>query len=553
MITRRLKLLAASLVVCAAGFAGTNIMVGKGCSADGSTFCTYSVDSYYLYGELSQYPAAEHAKYAMHDVYGWDTRKYQGRIKEAPFTYEVLGNMNQYQVCITESTFGGRSELLDTTGILDYGNLIYITLQRSKTAEDAIRVMTDLVDQYGYCSAGESFTIADPDNVWILEMIGKGPDIKGAVWVARRVPDDCVCVHANHSRITTFPLSDRANCRYSKDVISFAREKGYFSGKNKDFSFSDAYDPMSFSAHRFCDARVWAVFRKLAPDMEQYLDYVEGKSSNRLPLWIKPTAKVTLNELKNLMRDHFEGTPLSMASDPGSEPFGNPSRFAPRVWKVDSVSYFNETPTAGPQNAFSFVAQMRSWLPDMVGGVLWYGVDDASFTVYVPIYCGTTEVPECFKKGNGSMLQFSWTSAYWVFNWVSNMAYGKYGYMSKDILTVQSDLEKKFEDNLDVLEVAAKSLYTKSPDYAARFLTEYSVNQSRLVVEQWKKLGEFLMVKYCDGNIKKERHGRFIDNGWGVPEKIDYPGYSDWFYRQIVKATGDRYKLPADLQGKNVK
>ena len=389
--------------------------------------------------------------------------------------------------------------------------------------------------------------------MWLLEMIGKGPDVKGAVWVARRIPNDCVCVHANHSRITTFPLSDRQNCIYSKDVISFAREKGYFNGKNKDFSFSDAYDPLSFSAHRFCDAKVWSVYRKITDGMDSYFDYIQGKSNQPLPLYVKPTQKITLNQMKNLMRDHFEGTPLATTSDPGAQPFENPNRLAPRIWQVDSVFYFNETPTAGPQNAFSFVAQLRSWLPSYVGGVLWYGVDDATFNVYVPIYCGVAEVPECFRAGNGSMLNFSWKSAYWVFNWVSNMAYSKYSYMSKDIIKAQSEIEKKFEDNLEVIEEAAKSLYTKSPKYAADFLTDYSNNQARNTLDRWMELGQFLLVKYTDGNIKKERNGRFIDNGWGVPEQISQPGYSEWWYRQVVNSTGDRYRLPDEFQGKQRK
>lgn len=549
---KQLLLLGLSLMGGSA-FAGTNIMVGKACSVDGSTFCTYSVDSYSQYGELSYYPASENAKYSKREIQGWDTKKVLGTISEAPYTYAVLGNMNEHQVCITESTFGGREELVDTTGILDYGNLIYITLQRSKTAEEAIRVMTDLVATYGYCSRGETFSIADPTSVWIMEMIGKGPDVKGAVWVARRVPDDCVCAHANHSRITTFPLNDRDNCRFSKDVISFAREKGYYKGKNAEFSFSDAYDPLSFSAHRFCDAKVWSVYKKISDGMDQYFDYVQGKSKTPIPLWVKPNKKLTINQLKNLMRDHFENTPLAMTNDPGAEPFGFPNRFAPRIWTIDSVAYFNETPTAGPQNAFSFVAQMRSWLPNMVGGVLWYGVDDATFNVYVPIYCGVNEVPECFRKGNGSMLNFSWSSAYWVFNWVSNMAYSRYNYMSKDIWKVQSEMEKNFEDNLEVIEEAAKSLYVKSPEYAANFLTEYSVNKARATVERWQQLGQFLLVKYTDGNIKKERNGRFIDNGYGVPEQIIQPGYSEWFYRQIIQATGDRYRLPDEFQGKQTK
>jgi len=537
-------LLVISSIFLSKVYAGTNILVGKNASEDGSSFCTYSADSYALYGELMHYPANEYSKYTMTDIYGWDTHKYQGKIKQVPTTYSVLGNINEHQVCITESTFGGRSELVDTTGVLDYGNLIYITLQRSKTALEAIEVMTELVSTYGYCSSGETFSIADPNEIWIMEMIGKGPDIKGAVWVAMRVPDDCISVHANHSRITTFPLNDRNNCRYSKDVISFAKEKGYFNGKNKDFSFSDAYDPMSFIARRFCDARVWSVFRRIDPSMEKYIDYVLGKSEERMPLWVKPVKKITLLELKNLMRDKFEGTPLALDKDPGAEPFGAQYRYAPRYWNVDGAEYFNENPIAGPQNAFSFVAQMRSWLPDMVGGVLWFGVDDASFTVYIPIYCGTTAVPECFKAGNGSLLKFSWTSAYWVFNWVSNMAYSKYEYMSKDILKTQLDIETKSEENLEVVEVAAKSLYTKSPEVACRFLTDYSENQAKVMMEEWKNLGEFLMIKYSDGNIKRERRGRFIDNGWGVPDGIVKPGYSDKYYKSIIETTGDKYKVP---------
>ncbi len=525
-------------------FAGTNIIVGKKASADGSTFCTYSADSYNLYGELVHYPATDYPKYATTDVYGWDTHKYQGKIKQVIRTYSMIGNINEHQVCITESTFGGRAELVDTTGVLDYGNLIFITLQRSKTAREAIQVMTDLVDEYGYCSRGQTFSIADPNEVWIMEMIGKGPDIKGTVWVAVRIPEDCICVHANQSRITTFPLNDRENCLYSRDVISFAKEKGYFKGTNKDFSFSDAYDPVSFNGRRFCDSRVWSVFRKVNPEMEKYVDYILGKSDERLPLWVKPEKKISLPDLKNLMRDKFEGTLLAMTGDPGAEPFGAEYRFAPRTWEVDSEKYFHENPVAGPINAFSFVAQMRSWLPNMVGGVLWFGVDDATFTVYIPVYCGANNVPNCFRTGNGSLLKFSWTSAYWLFNWVSNMAYSKYSFMKPDIQKVQSELEKKLEDNLEVIETAAQSLSSRSPQYAIRFLTEYSENQALIMMEQWKSLGEFLLVKYADGNVKQERKRKFIDNGWGVPEKIEQPGYSEEFYREIIRETGDRFKIP---------
>lgn len=524
-------------------WAGTNIIVGKNASADGSTFCTYTADSYYLYGDLSFYPSATYSKYTQTKIFGWDTHRYQGMIEQTGETYAVLGNINEHQVCITESTFGGRKELIDTTGVLDYGNLIYVTLQRAKTAKEALLVMTELVEEYGYCSSGETFSIADPNEIWIMEMIGKGPDIKGAVWVALKLPDDCISAHSNHSRITTFPLNDRANCLYSKDVISFAREKGYFDGKNKDFSFSDAYDPMSFNARRFCDARVWSIYKSVCKETEKGIDYILGKNDERLPLWVKPDQKVSLLQLKNLQRDHFENSPLSMANDPGAEPFKAEFRYEPRIWEYEGQKYFNETPTAGPKNAFSFVAQMRSWLPSKIGGVLWFGVDDANFTVYIPIYCGTTEVPACFRRGNGSLLRFSWDAAYWVFNWVSNMAYAKYQYLAPDIKNAQAEFEQKLEDNLQVVEEAAQSLYKKSPEYAMRFLTEYSQNQANLMMQQWKALGEHLMVKYTDGNIKKVRKGKFIDNGWGVPSDIQTPGYSEEYYKSIVDSTGNRFLL----------
>jgi dipeptidase len=524
-------------------WAGTNIIVGKNASADGSTFCTYTADSYYLYGDLSFYPSATYSKYTQTKIFGWDTHRYQGMIEQTGETYAVLGNINEHQVCITESTFGGRKELIDTTGVLDYGNLIYVTLQRAKTAKEALLVMTELVEEYGYCSSGETFSIADPNEIWIMEMIGKGPDIKGAVWVALKLPDDCISAHSNHSRITTFPLNDRANCLYSKDVISFAREKGYFDGKNKDFSFSDAYDPMSFNARRFCDARVWSIYKSVCKETEKGIDYILGKNDERLPLWVKPDQKVSLLQLKNLQRDHFENSPLSMANDPGAEPFKAEFRYEPRIWEYEGQKYFNETPTAGPKNAFSFVAQMRSWLPNKIGGVLWFGVDDANFTVYIPIYCGTTEVPACFRRGNGSLLKFSWDAAYWVFNWVSNMAYAKYQYLAPDIKNAQAEFEQKLEDNLQVVEEAAQSLYKKSPEYAMRFLTEYSQNQANLMMQQWKALGEHLMVKYTDGNIKRERKGKFIDNGWGVPSDIQTPGYSKEYYKSIIDSTGNRFLL----------
>ena len=340
--------------------------------------------------------------------------KYLGKIKQAEKTYSVIGNINEHQVSIGETTYGGREELIDTTAILDYGSLMYIALQRSRTAREAIKVMTDLVAEYGYYSSGESFSIADPNEVWIMEMISKGPGRKGAVWVALRVPDDCVSAHANQARITTIPFKDKNNCMYSKDVVSFAREKGYFTGKDADFSFSDTYAPLDYSALRICESRVWSFFRKVNPDMDKYISYVKGETKERMPLWIKPTRKLNAQDMISFMRDHYEGTELDLTKGCAAGPFGSPLRHSPLTFKVDSVEYMHERPTATQQTGFTFVAQMRSWLPDYVGGILWFGVDDAASNVYVPVYCSTDKVPLCFDEKNGSLLKYSPTSAFWT-------------------------------------------------------------------------------------------------------------------------------------------
>lgn len=528
----------------------TNFLAGKGTTTDGSTIITYSADSHALYGELYHWPAREWPEGSMLEIKEWDTGKILGEIPQVSKTYSVVGNMNEYQVTIGETTYGGRNELVDSTGIMDYGSLIYIALQRSRTARGAIRVMTDLVEKYGYYSSGESFSIGDPDEVWILEMIGKGPDYKGAVWVAVRIPDDCVAAHANQARIRQFPLDDPENCLYSSDVISFARQKGYFSGMNKDFSFAEAYAPLDFSALRACEARVWSFFRRTKSGMDSYLPYIKGETNDAMPLYIKPDRKLSAQDFKSFMRDHFEGTEFDMNNDIGAGPYNVPYRWRPMTFKVDSVEYVNERATATQQTGFSFVAQMRSWLPDPVGGLFWFGVDDANTSVYVPIYCGIKEIPECFKVGNGDLLTFSWTSAFWIYNWVSNMGYSKYSYMIKDIRPVQKGLEDGFNRYVPVIDSKARELYAQYPDSAIALLNDFSLGSALVSTTRWKKLGEYLMVKYMDGNVKKEKDGKFLRNDYGQPVGPDFPGYDEHFYRNIVKETGDKLKVNKTIHEK---
>jgi dipeptidase len=479
----------------------------------------------------------------MLDVNEWDTGKFLGRIPQVLRTYNVIGNMNEHQLTIGETTFGGRPELVDTTGLIDYGSLIYIALQRARNAREAIQIMTSLVEEHGYYSSGESFSVADPNEVWILEMIGKGPENKGAVWVAVKIPDGYVSAHANQARITTFSLNDKENVLYSNDVISFAREKGYFDGVNKDFSFADAYAPLDYSAIRFCEARVWSAFRLMNPDMDKYKSFILGESSERMPLFMKPSKPVSVRDVMNIMRDYFEDTPLTMTKDPGAGAYGVPYRFRPLTWKVDDVTYFNERAIATQQTGFSFVAQMRSWLPNPIGGILWFGVDDANMSVYVPMYMGMNSIPENFKVGNGNLLEFSWNSAFWVFNWVANQAYHRYSFMIEDIRKEQKQLEDNFETYGPVIDQAARALYTKDPVLAKAFLTDYSHNQARLTYSTWKSLGEFLMVKYLDGNLHEEKDGIFLRNDHGNPKHATFPGYSPEFYKNIVDEAGDRLKL----------
>lgn len=532
----------------------TNFIITKGASATGSCMITYAADSHTLYGELYFQPAKNYPVGSYRDIYEWDTGKYLGKIPQVPHTYSVVGNMNEKQVAVGETTFGGRDELGSQGGaIMDYGSLMYVALQRAKTAREAIQVMTSLVEEFGYASSGESFSISDANETWIMEMIGKGDGYKGAVWVALRIPDGYISGHANQARITTFPLNDTQNCLYAKDVISFAREKGWFKGKDTDFSFSDVYAPVTFSSARFSDARVWAGFNKVSSGMQVYTEYAKGNithggenhfPTNRMPLWVKPDKKLSVADAMSMMRDHYEGTPLDMTKDIGAGPFQLPYRWRGLTWKVDTVTYCNERAISTQQTGFSFIAESRNWLPDPVGGILWFGVDDSYSTCYVPMYCGITEIPECFRVGNGDMLTYSETSAFWAFNQVSNFAYLRYNDMIKDVIKLQKSLESHFISFTPLVDKTATELMKTEGENAARkFLTEFSVNEATNTTNNWKKLGQYLLVKYMDGNIKKEKDGKFERTETGMAPMPLQPGYPEWWLRAIVKNTGDKLKV----------
>lgn len=545
-MTNKLFLLILILFGWFSVFCCTSYIVGKDATSDGSSLMSYSADSYLMYGSLYHSSACSYSDSAMLSVHDWETGKYHGKIKQVHKTYSVVGNMNDQQVSIGESTFGGRPGLIDSTGILDYGSLIYIALQRASSAREAIKVISDLVSEYGYCSSGETFSIADPNEIWIMEMIGKGANNKGAVWVAQRIPDDAVSAHANQARITVFPLEDPNNCLYSSDVIAFAREKGYFNGRNVDFSFSDIYNPLDYSALRFCEARVWTFFRKVDPAMEKYLGYVKGDSVVRMPLWVKPQTKISVQNLKDFMRDEFQGSDLDMSKGLAAGAFGSKLRNSPLTFKLDSVEYGHERPVATQQTAFSLVAQMRSWLPNYIGGVLWFGVDDAACNLYVPLYCGIDSVPYCYSPKNGDLLSYSSTSAFWVYNGVSNFAYNKYSSILPDIKKVQSHWEKDFAALVPAVDKLAIDM---SENEARSYLTKFSIEQAEKSTEAWKRLGEYLLVKYLDGTVKKEHNGQFVKNEFGIPPSIIRSGYPEEFLRKMVKEQPSmRMKSDAELK-----
>lgn len=525
----------------------TNFIITRGASTDGSIMVTYAADSHQLYGCLYKYTPSKRAA-AMMPVYEWDTGKYLGDIPQAEVTYSTVGNMNEHSLIITETTFGGREELVDPEGRVDYGSLIYIALQRARTAREAIDVIVDLANTYGYASSGESFSIADTEEAWIMELIGKGPGNKGIVWVARRIPDGYICAHANQARITTFPKDDPENCLYAPDVISFAREKGYYSGDDADFSFCDAYAPLNFSAMRACEARVWSFFRTFADDMDKYVDYAMGyNAANRMPLWVKPAAKISPKQVFDAMRDHFEDTPMDMTKDLGAGGHGLPYRWRPMSFEVDGKEYINERATATQQTGFWMVGQAR---PGKTG-ILWFGVDDAATSCLTPIYCNTTEVPECFAEGNGSMLEYSPTSAFWLFNCVTNFAYLRYDMMSADIRKVVDFWERSMLEAVAGVDWTVEGM---SPKQLRKHLTRFSVNTAQVMFENWTRLDKYLLIKYMDGNVKSEHDdvlryvigeggdaSHFVDNGNGrdIPDDIQFPGYNNKWKRAVVEDNGE--------------
>ena len=562
---RKAHLLVTLALVCCTTYtmACTNFLFTKGATKDGSTMVTYSADSHVLYGELYHWPAQDWPAGSMLDVYEWDTGKFMGKIPQVAHTYNVVGNMNEHQLAISETTFGGRKELESQTGaIIDYGSAIYITLQRAKNAREAIVVMTDLIEKYGWASSGESISIIDPNEVWIIEIIGKGEGEKGAVWVARMVPDGYVSAHANQARITTFPLegktsisSDKMNkiydpnitTVYSKDVISFAKEKGFYpqDGKNKDFSFSDTYAPVDFSGARACEIRVWAFFNAVNPDMAQYWDYATGRNiqrdskgyaTNRMPLWIKPSEKVDVMQVMDFMRDHLEGTELDMSKDMGAGPYECPYRWRPMSFKVDGKEYVHERATATQQTGFTFVAQCRSWLPDEIGGILWFGVDDAASSVYFPMYSAATEVPFAFAVGNGSMMEFTNKAAFWVFNQVTNFAYTRYNLIHPEIRAKQVALEKQYVNFVQMIDAGAKEMLAQDKESAIKFITDFSCRTGNHLVDTWRDFYGYLFCKFMDGNVKTAIPGE-------KNPKVEQPALPEWYLRMITEQTGKKLEV----------
>ena len=526
----------------------SNFIVGKKASVDGSVMCSYSADDYGMFQYLCHYPAAKHAKGEMRKIYDWDTNKYHGEIPEAAQTYSVIGNINEWQVTIGETTYGGREEMVDSTGIMDYGSLIYVALQRSKTAREAIKVMTTLANTYGYNSEGETFTICDPNEAWIMEMMGKGAGSKGAVWVALRIPDDAICAHANQSRIGKFNMKDKKNVMYAKDVVSFARSKGWFKGKDADFSWKMAYAKPDFSGRRFCDARAWAMLNHFY-DMSPYLDWALGKNPDAqdMPLWVVPNKKVSVKDVENVMRDHYEGTPLSVAdgSDIGGGIWEMPYRPTPLMYKVDGKQYFNERPVSTQQTGFVFVSQMRSWLPREIGGVFWFANDDANMAAFTPVYCSMTERPECYNTPGADALHFSKKNAYWVCNMTSNMVYPRYSLMFPTLKEVRDSLDNSYIAAQAGVEKKAQELYAQNPQAAVKYLNDYSVEKAQQMLARWNQLFEFMVVKYNDMIIKPtDKNGTFEKTQYGLGARPVRPGYPEKYAKELVKQSGDKFLIP---------
>ena len=539
---KSLVLSAAMLLASSGAFACSNLIVGKKASVDGSVMVSYNADDYGMFGHLCHYPAGTHPKGTMRQIYDWDSGVYHGEIEEAPVTYNVIGNINEFQLSIGETTYGGREEMVDSTGILDYGSLIYVTLQRAKTAREAISVMTSLVEKYGYNSEGETFSICDPNEAWVMEMQGTGAGSKGVVWVAMRIPDDAICAHANQSRIGKFNMKDKKNVLYSKNVISYARKMGWFNGKDSEFSWKNTYAFPDFSGRRFCDARVWSFFNHYADDFDRYLPWALGKDKDAedMPLWIVPNRKLSVADVENGMRDHYEGTALALdTTSIGGGIYEMPYRPTPLTFTVDGKQYFNERPISTQQTAFTFVSQLRSWLPREIGGVLWFGNDDANMVAYTPVYCGNTVQPACYNTKGADAVTFSSDNAFWLCNMVSNMVYPRYSQLFPELKAVRDSLETSYFENQTSIEKQAADLYQTDKAAALKLLNNYSNTKADEMLASWKHLATRIIVKYNDMAVKKEKDGKLL-------QSVTRPGYPASFGRKLVKETGDWYAVPVE-------
>ena len=539
---KSLVLSAAMLLASSGAFACSNLIVGKKASVDGSVMVSYNADDYGMFGHLCHYPAGTHPKGTMRQIYDWDSGVYHGEIEEVPVTYNVIGNINEFQLSIGETTYGGREEMVDSTGILDYGSLIYVTLQRAKTAREAISVMTSLVEKYGYNSEGETFSICDPNEAWIMEMQGTGAGSKGVVWVAMRIPDDAICAHANQSRIGKFNMKDKKNVLYSKNVISYARKMGWFNGKDSDFSWKNTYAFPDFSGRRFCDARVWSFFNHYADDFDRYLPWALGKDKDAedMPLWIVPNRKLSVADVENGMRDHYEGTALALdTTSIGGGIYEMPYRPTPLTFTVGGKQYFNERPISTQQTAFTFVSQLRSWLPREIGGVLWFGNDDANMVAYTPVYCGNTVQPACYNTKGADAVTFSSDNAFWLCNMVSNMVYPRYSQLFPELKAVRDSLETSYFASQTSIEKQAADLYQTDKAAALKLLNNYSNAKADEMLASWKHLATRIIVKYNDMAVKKEKDGKLL-------QSVTRPGYPISFGRKLVKETGDWYAVPVE-------
>lgn len=523
----------------------TNFIAGKGATTDGSVLCTYNADDYGMFKSLCHYAAGVHPKGSLREIIDYDTEASHGFIPEASITYNVIGNINEYQVSIGETTYGGREEMVDTTGIIDYGSLMYLGLQRAKTAREAIKVMTSLAEKYGYNSEGETFTICDPNEAWIMEMMGCGGDKKQkVVWVAVRIPDNAICGHANQSRIGKFSAYN-TEVITSKNVITFARSKGWYKGKDTDFNWKNAYAKPDFSGRRICDARVWSFFNHFK-DMSRWLPWAEGRDANAedMPLWIIPNRKLSVQDMEACMRDHFEGTPFSLDQDLGQGDWDMPYRPTPLYFECNGKKYFNERPTSTQQTGFTYVAQLRSFLPREIGGILWYGNDDGNMVAYTPIYCGNTIQPECYNTPGADAVTYSDKNAFWVCNWVSNMVYPRYSQMFPSLKSVRDSLEKSYFKNQASVEAKAQQLYSSDKEAALKYLNNYSNTQAQQMLARWKQLATYLIVKYNDMAVKPEKDGKFLRTKTGIGVPVERPGYSNYSRRALIKQTGDKFLLP---------